>query len=212
MDFMNRDGRPSPQNNSSEGQPSTSSVAPSAPHRKASSKKLNLMHYATSTWLLSVALLIVGVILSIVLLNPGLHNESRLIERGKYQAVFLDGGQVYFGQIGYMGKRVVTLYDIYYLKVNQQIQPGQANATQGEITLEKLGCELHGPQDQMVISREKITFWENLKEDGQVANAVKDFKAKFPNGRECPKPAASSATPAASTPASTTPAASTPAH
>jgi len=43
--------------------------------------------------------------------------------------------------------------------------------------LVKLGKELHGPADDMEISRAQILFFENLKNDGEVAKAIQKFKA-----------------------------------
>jgi hypothetical protein len=81
----------------------------------------------------------------------------------------------------------MSLSDIYYLRVNQQVQPNQANnqQAQNDISLVKLGCELHGPQDEMLINRDQIIFWENLKDDGQVAKAVAEYKKQNPNGQQC---------------------------
>jgi len=56
---------------------------------------------------------------------------------------------------------------------------------------------LHGPEDQMLINRDQITFWENLKSDGQVAKAVGDYVKANPNGQTCST--SSSATPTTST-------------
>ena len=79
----------------------------------------------------------------------------------------------------------VQLEDIYYLQVQQQVQPDQqtadgqqAQTPQQQISLAKLGSELHGPEDLMFISRDQIVFWENLKDDGssQVVEAIKTDK------------------------------------
>jgi hypothetical protein len=105
------------------------------------------------------------------------------------QAVFLNGGQVYFGDIQDLNSSNVRLSNIYYLRVNQQVQPNQETADQStnsnDISLVKLGCELHGPEDEMLINREQVVFWENLKTDGQVAKAVAEYQKQNPNGQNC---------------------------
>ena len=68
--------------------------------------------------------------------------------------------------------------------------------------LQKLGSELHGPEDQMVINRDQVQFWENLKDDGQVVKAITTYKAN---------PTAANAANAAGTGTATTPATTTPA-
>jgi hypothetical protein len=75
--------------------------------------------------------------------------------------------------------------NIYYLRVNQQVQPDQQANSANDVSLVKLGCELHGPQDSMVINREQVIFWENLKEDGQVAKAVEEYVKANPDGQKC---------------------------
>ncbi|HUC19958.1 MAG TPA: hypothetical protein VMR98_00490 [Candidatus Polarisedimenticolaceae bacterium] len=101
------------------------------------------------------------------------------IKSKQTQALFLTNGQVYFGKLANIDSSYVKLTDIYYLQVQQQVQPGQkADSQQPQVSLAKLGGELHGPEDVMYVSREQVLFWENLKEDGKVAQAIKDYKAK----------------------------------
>lgn len=113
-------------------------------------------------------------------------SQNKYVDQGKYQAVFLNGGQVYFGRISTLNDKFVRLNDIYYLRVNQQVQPdGSTKSTNQDISLVKLGCELHGPQDSMVINQSQVIFWENLKTDGQVAKAVADYQKQNPKGQDC---------------------------
>lgn len=99
-----------------------------------------------------------------------------------YQAVFLSNGQVYFGKLSSEGHWIV-LKDIYYLQVTQQLQPApnadqtqQPNNQQPNIQLVKLGSELHGPKDSMYIDRDKILFWENMKDDSKVVQAIQKYQ------------------------------------
>lgn len=120
------------------------------------------------------------------LLYLGGPSEADQIDSKKTQAVFLTNGQVYFGNIKTVNSKYLDLQNIYYLNVNQQVQPNQDNKqTQSSISLVKLGCELHGPLDKMVINREQVTFWENLKDDGQVAKAIAEWVKQNPNGQKC---------------------------
>lgn len=103
------------------------------------------------------------------------------IKKKQYQALFLTNGQVYFGRVSKVDSSYVQLKDIYYLQVQQQVQPGQQPAKdanqQPNVSLAKLGSELHGPEDTMYISRDQVLFWENLKDDGKVAQAIKDYQS-----------------------------------
>jgi hypothetical protein len=99
--------------------------------------------------------------------------------KGKqYQAVFLTNGQVYFGKVSHVDSSYVKLTDIYYLQVQQQVQPkDNSSSQQPQVSLAKLGGELHGPEDVMYISRQQVLFWENLKNDGKVVKAIASYKA-----------------------------------
>ncbi len=101
------------------------------------------------------------------------------IKGKQFQAVFLTNGQVYFGKVSKVDHSYVKLTNIYYLQVQQTVQPEDKSKTnqQPQVSLAKLGGELHGPEDVMYISRQQVLFWENLKDDGKVAKAIKDYSA-----------------------------------
>ena len=124
----------------------------------------------------------------VTLLYFGGSKESDQIDKTKHQAIFLTNGQVYFVNLKSINSQYLVLNDIYYLNVNQQVQPDQKDSSkqaQNNITLVKLGCELHGPVDQMVVNRDQVTFWENLKDEGQVSKAIAEWKKQNPNGQKC---------------------------
>lgn len=92
-------------------------------------------------------------------------------DKNKWQAVFLTNGQVYFGRLEILSKDYVKLSSIYYLQVQQPVQP-QPQTAQPNINLVKLGGELHGPEDEMFIPQDRILFWENLRDDSQVVRVI----------------------------------------
>lgn len=112
------------------------------------------------------------------------------VDKG-YQAVFLTNGQVYFGKVANANAALVTVTDIYYLQQRQRLQEpqspeegkekGKKGATpeppEPELTLVKLGQELHGPVDRMEINRDHILFIEDLRDDGKVVTAIKQYKS-----------------------------------
>ena len=96
----------------------------------------------------------------------------------EYKAVFLNNEQVYFGKISpSFNFRFLNLKDVYYLQVNEQIQPVGEGARQPQLVLVKLGArEIHNPQDEMLINRDHILFIEKLKPDSQVIAAIKEHR------------------------------------
>ncbi|MFA6410271.1 MAG: hypothetical protein WCW26_01710 [Candidatus Buchananbacteria bacterium] len=106
--------------------------------------------------------------------------------RGSWQAVFLTNGQVYFGKVAKIDKDSVILKDIYYLQVVtkplQQSQGGDTTAQADQqqeqrLTLIKLGNEIHGPKDEMIINRSHVVLMEDLKDDSRVVQAISDYVA-----------------------------------
>lgn len=192
MDFSQRTGRPAP--TSSNDHPSVVSTPKSSKSKRVPG--LANLKVITVVLLYSLTVLIVALTVYAFVLGGRDNSQSKYVAKDAYQAVFLNGGQVYFGKITSSNSKYMTVADIYYLRVNQQVQPGQT-AQNNDISLVKLGCELHGPQDQMVVNQDQVVFWENLKTDGQVAKAVKQFQEQNPQGLKCDAPAA--AQPATST-------------
>lgn len=110
--------------------------------------------------------------------SPGL-----AIDGSKYQAVFFTNGQVYFGKLKPLNHEYMKLTDIYYLQTKTDEKtdsknPQETSADQGVPELIKLGGEIHGPEDEMIISKDQLLFYENLKTDGQVAKSIKKHKGQ----------------------------------
>lgn len=111
----------------------------------------------------------------------GKYEASKLpINKDAYQAVFLEGGQTYFGKLSVVNQQYLQLSDVYYLQ-DQQDQADEAiqnaSRTQENVQLIKLGGEIHGPEDEMIIAQSKVMYYENLKEDGKVVRSIKAHRS-----------------------------------
>ncbi len=143
-------------------------------------------------WLKAIVTILVIVIIIIIgwygLAKFGVVNSSSsdniAFVSGDWQAIFLTNGQVYFGKVKGTSDKTLTLADIYYLQVVskplQTTQQGGAadQQQQQELTLVKLGNELHGPSDAMIINRDQILLTEKLKNDSKVVSAINDYVTK----------------------------------
>lgn len=106
------------------------------------------------------------------------------IDGGKYQAVFFTNGQVYFGKLTTLSNGYLKLNNIFYLQA--QTTPGadsknpQATSSDqaSDVQLIKLGSEVHGPDDEMIISRDQVLFFENLKKDGKVSASIVKYQSQ----------------------------------
>lgn len=157
--------------------------------------------------LVGSALLIAAVALYLAFsgTTPG-NSESSRINKDKYQAVFLTGvasnGSVatYFGHITKMTDNYIVMNDVYYLTSSSSDQNQNANPQ-----LIKLGCQqLHSPYDEIIINRSQAAFWENIRDDGKVVTAIKQFKKENPKGPDC-STATQSSSQSSTTPQSSTP-------
>ena len=129
--------------------------------------------------LVGAVLLIIASIFAFTQIGKNTRVESKYVDTSLYQAVFLNNGQVYFGNVTALNSQYVTLESVYYLTQATNAQ-GQASS---DYTLVKLGCQqIHYPTDRMVINRDQVTFWENLSKDGKVAKSIADYKKQYPNG------------------------------
>lgn len=185
MDFLHRSANNQPQRGNGGGQGPSASVSANVERVK------KMVDVDQPKWIrvTFVALLFSITVLLIAiagLFYSGRAHEGNIVDTSKDQAVFLTNGQVYFGKIKEINNQYVNLQEIYYLNSQSDNNSGNNNNQQAtSFSLVKLGCELHGPQDQMVINRDQVSFWENLKSDGKVAKAIEQWKSENPNGQKC---------------------------
>lgn len=169
-------------------------------------RKLNF-HVGTGGGLLLIAAILVAFGL-LWLFGAKSSNEYGQVNQNEYQAVFLSNGQVYFGKLVTLNNTYAKITHIFYLQVNQNVQ-SSSSKSQSPPTLVKLGNELHGPEDAMMINRSQILFWENLKPSGQVSEKIAQY---YKNGGNSSTSTSTSTNPTPSTPStgSTTPSTTTP--
>lgn len=109
-------------------------------------------------------------------------SAAEVIDRNAYQAVFLSGGQVFFGKLQPQGDDYFLLTDVFYLT--------SSSDPNAQPQLVKRGNEVQAPVEPMIIPSRQVLYIENLRPDGQVATAIKRFKAG-----EIPSATAPAATP-----------------
>lgn len=165
---------------------STSSDDSTAPEGKdIAASRSRSRSSAAGLWMLAGVIVVVLGVAAFILKDRFFASSQGAIKAGnaQFQAVFLTNGQVYFGKLSNVQNQYVTLENIYYLQVTPVLQtktegqPGsQASSQQQQLSLVKLGNELHGPVDKMSINRDQILFFEDLKDDGRVVKAIREFE------------------------------------
>lgn len=136
-----------------------------------------------------IVAIIVGVIVAVavVALSGWFLSRSSTaatIDSNKYQAVFFTNGQVYFGKLKPVNASYFKLTDVFYIQAQEadatadSENPQQTSTQSTDIRLIKLGSEVHGPDDEMIISKEQVLFFENLKKDGKVSDSITKYNAE----------------------------------
>lgn len=221
MDFTNQPNKQAPQRPSTLGTNPDYSSEPEQSNKKGNQKvkrHIDKITAAKIPFLLltfGIVVLIVALVFKISIFSD--NSEAKAVNKSAYQAVFLNNNQVYFGKLTDVNKGSVTLTDIYYIQLDgKQQDTSQAQSSSNNITLVKLGCEIHGPQDKMVVNKSQVLFWENLKDDGQVVKTIKANQAK--GAQNCDtqqsnsdtQKSANPTTPTTTTPSTTTPSTTSP--
>lgn len=127
--------------------------------------------------LLVIVIIVVVILVGLFLVSKYTSWNILQVDKGPssagWQAVFLSNGQVYFGKVASKSGDILTLREVYYLQVSEPIQPTpEGSQPQQNLSLVKLGNELHGPKDEMRINRDHILFTEDLKSDSRVVDAI----------------------------------------
>lgn len=136
-----------------------------------------------------IVAIIIGVIVAVavVVLSGWFLSRSSTaatIDSSKYQAVFFTNGQVYFGKLKPVNASYFKLTDVFYIQAQESDaatdseNPQQTSTQSTDIRLIKLGSEVHGPDDEMIISKEQVLFFENLKKDGKVSDSITKYNAE----------------------------------
>ncbi|MFY9484189.1 MAG: SH3 domain-containing protein [Patescibacteria group bacterium] len=105
---------------------------------------------------------------------------DKLISRSsgeRYFGVFLDNNQAYFGTIANKTSQYVTLRNVYYLRA---VPSGETQPEGSKLDLVKRGQELHGPQGETLINREKIQLIEEVGVKSPIMEAINKAKSASP--------------------------------
>ena len=129
-------------------------------------------------------LIIIAVIILVIsgLLLWSKNKSAASIDASKYQAIFLSNGQVYFGKLQALDNGYFKLTKVFYIQGSTDTDADAAKSkdpqqtTSSDMKLIKLGKEVHGPEDAMIINRDQVQFYENLKSDGEVAKLIDQYK------------------------------------
>lgn len=180
MENLRRSPQPSASRPTQSPEPAPAGPEPTPTPPRSSAPRIKSKKGPQKRLVLIAAALAVALLLALGGWTMWNQSSSALIDGGKYQAIFLTNGQVYFGKLDRVGSDYYKLEKIFYLQATEQTGGNPQEASEeatpsNDVQLIKLGTEVHGPTDEMVIGREQVLFYENLKEEGSVVKSINQY-------------------------------------
>lgn len=122
----------------------------------------------------AVALVLVGSMMW-HLFNPGIAG----VDKSKYQAIFLVDGTQYVGKLNNLDSGHYKLTNAYFVTANSTpvvSDQGSKQNSSNQVALVKLETGLLNAENEMMVPKDKVLFYENLKSDGQAAKLLDNSK------------------------------------
>ena len=103
---------------------------------------------------------------------------AQRIDTNTYQVVYLANGQAYFGKLQNTNGRFLVMKTPYTM---QEVQTPPQTGTEAEATatpetsttLIKVSGQVYGPEESIALKSEQVVFWQNLRDDSKVSQALK---------------------------------------
>ena len=140
-------------------------------HGRHNKKKFSFKRFFST---LVIALVIIAITIGGLFLYQSTTGSA--IDNTKYQAVHLVSGMNYYGKLHNLNNDYMKLTEVYYLQLKSDVAKDKTTQTVEDVELIKWGNEIQGPVDEMIINKDQIVSFENLKHDGKVAQAIEKYK------------------------------------
>lgn len=92
---------------------------------------------------------------------------ERINDRG-YQVIYLASGQAYFGKLKNTTGEYLVLAEAYTASDQASAQDNAKSQT----SLIKVSEQVYGPDDSLSIKSDQVVFWQNLRSDSKVVQAI----------------------------------------
>lgn len=93
----------------------------------------------------------------------------------RYQVVFLDTGQAFFGTLKNTSGEYLLVENAYRAQgqdVPEDASVEQKQSSLNNVSLVKVGKEVYGPENAVRIRAEQVLFWQNLEPGSKVSKAI----------------------------------------
>lgn len=137
-------------------------------HETSKQRNLPSVRTLPGMFLIPAVVVLIGALLAGFFLLP----KGERINTSGYQVVYMATGQAYFGQLQNTSGEYLRLKSPYSAQdVNSS--DSENGDTKSSTTLLKVSRQQYGPEDMMSLKSEQVLFWQNLRDDSKVVQAIK---------------------------------------
>jgi hypothetical protein len=122
---------------------------------------------------IALSVIVIAIVIGIALFR-GTGAATAAVDEKRFQAVFTTDNQVYFGKLSGVNGEYATINDAYTIQAAPQATPSPGATAQPNLALVPRSAGVQGPEKELHIASDKIVFFENLKDDSKVVEAIKN--------------------------------------
>lgn len=98
--------------------------------------------------------------------------HGQRINSDGYQVVYLTNNQAYFGKLQNTGGDYLVIEGAYTAQEVQAPAEDKDKTPETQTTLVKVRDQVAGPEDSIALRAEQVLFWQNLRSDSKVTQAI----------------------------------------
>lgn len=117
------------------------------------------------------AFLIAGVIISLLSVSGAI--SAQRIDKDALQVIYMANGQAYFGKLQNTNGTYLVVKTPYTAQ-SVKAENGQNASNDGTTSLLKVSAQVYGSDDSIAIKSDQVLFWQNLRSDSKVSQAIKN--------------------------------------
>lgn len=127
-----------------------------------------------SNLVLAITAVVVSVVGVVWLMQQLYQANLQRIDTSKYQVVYLVNGQAYFGKLQNTSGDFLVVKSPYIAQSVESVgEDTSKTAGSTQTTILKVTDQVYGPDDSIAIKSSQVAFWQNLRDDSKVTQAIK---------------------------------------
>ncbi len=114
--------------------------------------------------IVTALVVVIGAVLALTYLVP----KGERVDTSGYQVLYVASGQVYFGKLQNTSGDYMVMDQAY----TTQEQVSSQDNVAAQTSIIKVSQQVYGPQDTISIKSDQVVFWQNLRDDSKVVQAI----------------------------------------